>query len=71
MTKTARLRRARSVKNHLGAFVLFQDREIADYLAAERGVNVASAAMSQLLMAQHELGTLIEDLQLEHYGTRK
>ena len=69
MPKTARLRRARSVKNHLARFVEIQRPDIAA-LYAGKDVNPDYMALNRLLAAEHELSELIADLRAEGYGKR-
>jgi hypothetical protein len=69
MTKTERLRLARSVKGHLASFVDYQTKDMGEFFA-KQGQNADYAAMNQLLMAQSELTALITNLRMEHYGEK-
>ncbi len=67
MTKKERLRRARRIRQELGLFVSYQTAYM-EKLLREKNVNPGYAAMNRLLMARHELSTLITDLYAEGYG---
>jgi hypothetical protein len=69
MTKTERLRRARSVRAHLARFVDLQDESLRNSLRDETPSRDPDyQAMNRLLNARHELAELVSELKEEGYG---
>jgi hypothetical protein len=67
VTKTERLRRARSAKNHLARFVDIQTPYIEEVYKRE-GADPATEAMKRLFLARSEITHLIQELINDGYG---
>jgi hypothetical protein len=64
LTKTQRIRRARSVRSELARFVDLHSPDLREHVR-KRGVDPDAAQMTRLMRAKIELDSLIADLRAE------
>lgn len=68
MTKTEKVRQARSIRAHLARFTDLQESGLREHVKSEWGRNPDYSAFNRLLLAQRELNALIAKLREEGYG---
>ncbi len=68
MTKTERLKQARSVRAHMARFVDLQESALQEHIRSQGDQGPEYRAMNALLAARRELNNLIDTLHGENYG---